>query len=60
MIWQDAIQKINSLLLEIAITNKGKMEIHITPREGDYISVCYLAGETVELLVEKKSLNVDF
>ena len=56
MIWQEALQGINGILTEVASHGKGKIEIHITPREENFTSVSVLAGKRIDFLVEKGSI----
>lgn len=53
--WIDALHKINIRLTQIVKSGKGKVEIHITPRD-DKTSVSMLAGENEEFLVEKENI----
>lgn len=55
MKWSLALTRINKRLTEIVLSGKGKVEIHITPREPN-TSVSMLAGERMDFDIERESV----
>ena len=57
MKWEDALRKVNFRLTQVALYGKGKVEIHITPRNLSLLSVSVLAGENSEYEIDRSSIN---